>query len=594
MSALDFTARALALRAEREIRGGGSVLLNGAAGDGATDDRAALNAFIARGGHVEFPAADYKLGDSIFVPSETRLRMSPGARLMPADANVSMIIVAGAAPASWVALTSNIAAGAKSFTHSSSAYAVGQWVELRSDALVTSGPNSTASKIACVRKIVKKAGTGPYTYSLNKAVLDAYTTADNAEIGVPTMVENVVLENVTLNDENYTTPIGFGIYLTYCAHVRIINPTVIGSKAKTGADVSSYDAIKITAGCFDVTVENPTLKHIGWYGVSISNCEQVRVFGGSAEDTRHAVSCVWTAYGQPSDVLVRGMTSSSSTLSGFDTHDTGRDIVFDACVSVGAGDDGFQFRTSGVRAIGCAAIASAVDGFSDGPGASDHVLVGCKADRNGRVGYNFAGRAELTSCDATRHAGPQSGHAAIQLQSGGVVRGGRFTGNVGGVLRIYAAPLLVEGIHAPYDPAQTTLATAVTGLGGRYNAVRLRDNFLPGYGTALFSRQQAARPAGDLPPITSGNLVTDGGAGAEWSGEATLVAGTATVSTTAVKRLTATNWVEDQISRIDLRRVAPGGTVGALYVESVTNGASFVIRSTSAADTSKVRWTVEL
>ena len=58
--------------------------------------------------------------------------------------------------------------------------------------------------------------------------------------------------------------------------------------------------------------------------------------------------------------------------------------------------------------------------------------------------------------------------------------------------------------------------------------------------------------------------------------------------------MTASNWTEDAISRIDLRRIAPGGTVGNLYVESVTNGASFVIKSSSATDTSKVQWSVEL
>jgi hypothetical protein len=595
MSALDFTARALALRAEREIRDGGSVLLNGAAGDGASDDRAALNAFIARGGHVDFPPADYKLSETLFVPSETHVRMSPGARLLPADANASMIRVAGSPPATWVAQTSEIAAGAKAFAHTSGTYTVGQWVELRSNAPVTSGPNSTGSKVGCVRRIVKKTGSGPYTYTLNKPVLDRFAIADGAEIGVPTMVENVVLENVTINEDDYATPVGFGIYLGYCAHVRIINPTIIGSKDKAGADVSSWDAIKLTFGSFDVAIENPMLRHIGWYGIAIGGgVEQVRIRGGCVEDARHGLSCVWSVYGEPTDVLVQGMTVSNTTLSAFDVHDTGRDIVFEGCMAIGAGDDGFQFRTDNVHAIGCTAHGSAVDGFSDSDNASGSVLIGCKAEANGRCGYNFVGLAELTNCEAHDHAGPASGHAAIVLQAGGTVRGGRFSGNVGGVFRIYPAPLLVEGIHAPYDAAQTVFASAITGAGGRFNKVRLRDNYLPGYGNALFSRQQAARAAGDLPPITSGNLVTDGAAGAQWSGEATLVAGTATVSTTAVRRLTATNWVEDQISRIDLRRIAPGGTVGGLYVESVTNGASFVIRSTSAADTSKVRWTVEL
>ena len=592
MSALDFTARALALRATQQIKQGGSVILNGARADGQADDAAALNGFIAHGGFVDFPQGDYRVGTTLEVSSDTHIRMAPGARLLPGTANTTMVSIQGTAPAAWVALTSNIAKGAKTWTHTSGAYSVGQWVEFRSNALCTSGPNAgIGSKIACVRKIVKKTGTGPYTYTLNKGVLDHFNTADSAEVGMPTMVENVILENLTLNRENYTTHISYGIYLRYCANVRIINPTIIGSKDKVGADVVSPDGIKVNYGCFGVEIENPMLKHLGWYGISVAG-EQVRIWGGFAEDVRHAVSIVYTPYGEPTDVLVNGMTANNTTLSAFDAHDTGRDIVFDNCVANGAGDDGFQFRTNGVRARGCTARGSAVDGFSDGPGATGHVLIGCVADANGRIGYNFTGRAHLTDCDALANTNASGG--AMQLQSGGAVRGGRFTGN-GNVFRIYDAPLLVEGVHAPADATQTLFATAITGVGGRFNKVQFRNNHIPGYANnALFPRQQAARTAGDLPPITSGNILSDGAAGAEWSGEATLVGGAVTVATTAAKRVTAINWAEDIVCRVDLRRVTPGGTVGDLYVESGTSGTGFGIRSTSAADTSKVRWTVEL
>ncbi len=65
-------------------------------------------------------------------------------------------------------------------------------------------------------------------------------------------------------------------------------------------------------------------------------------------------------------------------------------------------------------------------------------------------------------------------------------------------------------------------------------------------------------------------------------GTATLTAGTATVSTTAV---TAT-------SRIFLTGQADGGTPGALRVSTRTPGTSFVITSSSGADTSTVAWLI--
>ncbi|MGW1268194.1 hypothetical protein [Streptomyces sp. NPDC002491] len=64
------------------------------------------------------------------------------------------------------------------------------------------------------------------------------------------------------------------------------------------------------------------------------------------------------------------------------------------------------------------------------------------------------------------------------------------------------------------------------------------------------------------------------------SGIATLVAGQVTVSTTAV---TAN-------SRIQATIQTPGGTVGSVYVNSRTAGTSFVLKSTSASDTSVVAW----
>ncbi|MFG3014312.1 hypothetical protein ACGFZB_28615 [Streptomyces cinerochromogenes] len=66
------------------------------------------------------------------------------------------------------------------------------------------------------------------------------------------------------------------------------------------------------------------------------------------------------------------------------------------------------------------------------------------------------------------------------------------------------------------------------------------------------------------------------------AGVATMSAGQVTVSTTAV---TAN-------SRIQLTIQTPGGTVGSVYVNARTPGTSFVIKSTSATDTSTVAWLI--
>ena len=67
-----------------------------------------------------------------------------------------------------------------------------------------------------------------------------------------------------------------------------------------------------------------------------------------------------------------------------------------------------------------------------------------------------------------------------------------------------------------------------------------------------------------------------------YMGTATLVGGTVTVST---NKVTAN-------SRIFLTRQGEGGTVGDPCVTTKTAGTSFVIKSSSASDTSTVAWLI--
>ena len=66
-------------------------------------------------------------------------------------------------------------------------------------------------------------------------------------------------------------------------------------------------------------------------------------------------------------------------------------------------------------------------------------------------------------------------------------------------------------------------------------------------------------------------------------GTATLVAGTATVSSTKVL----------SHSKIKVGQKIPGGTPGAVFVSAKTAGTSFIITSTSALDTSVVSWEID-
>ncbi|WP_073946532.1 glycosyl hydrolase family 28-related protein [Streptomyces kebangsaanensis] len=88
--------------------------------------------------------------------------------------------------------------------------------------------------------------------------------------------------------------------------------------------------------------------------------------------------------------------------------------------------------------------------------------------------------------------------------------------------------------------------------------------------------------AGDGSLVLAGKTVVPSGGGAARMGTAVLAAGTVTVNTTAI----ATGSV------VQLTVQTPGGTVGTPYVNARTAGISFVIKSTSASDTSTVGWRI--
>jgi hypothetical protein len=85
---------------------------------------------------------------------------------------------------------------------------------------------------------------------------------------------------------------------------------------------------------------------------------------------------------------------------------------------------------------------------------------------------------------------------------------------------------------------------------------------------------------GNLALLTAGNKIKIATGSNASIGTSTLIAGTVTVSTTAVT----------SSSKIFLTCAVTGGTLGFLSVGTITNGTSFVINSSSVLDTSQINW----
>ena len=619
--------------------------------DGSTDLSSFINQAIAEKGMIEFPSEDgaalYGVGTGILVQqSNVHLRFQRGAKLFPVGTlSNQMIDIRGAAPTSWVSLASD--AYARSCvveTATDPGWQVGDWLELRSDKVIDSTPNYLSDKVGDCIRIARKerpGGAGNWFFMLDTPLNDNFLVADNAVAGKATVLENIVIEDAQFNTETSGTTMNMAIRAEYCAGLKIIRPRAFRSKVPFGNDRVLGDYIKLI-NCIGVHIEDPCMTHGGYYGLSVLGfTRQLRSFGGTMTDVRHAVSTVQLSqnaigspsrvqgYGQPFDILVQGMTALNTTLSSFDTHDTGLNVRYVDCVSVGAGDDGFQFRSPGVRAVNCVAYGAYHDGFSGTAmdnevgspytGAEDCELINCRALLNGRLGANFRYSRVIirggeysfngsTRCRPLAFTGlntssgapiiPPANQGTVKdgaggiLVNGGIIDGPRIEGNAGtgGVngtaiaygdaLTVpYGTSLMVSGVDAPGGATQTKFLRLATSLAD-FGLVTLGGrNQINGYAT-LFDNGGAQD---NIAPVTlGGNFL--GTSGPLRKGRVTLNGGEAFVPNTNVRNSAATAAVEAVLSEIQLKRVTADGVPGALYVREILDGVGFTISSTARGE----------
>jgi hypothetical protein len=323
------------------------------------------------------------------VPSDTQIIFKKSDVIMPVQKKQIGINITGKPPQEFYPMIADAPKHTRSITTKAD-FNVGDWLEIQSDYIFTDSPNSKKARLACLRKIVDKTGDTIFTYELNAFLHDDYLIKDNSVIGKPTMIDNVTLENpiIQASEDIY---FDFGIYIQYAAHVTLINPIIHMTKKPFSADRIGASAIKLKR-CFDVKILNPTLSHIGWYGIELQETtENVYVESGTGFDCRHTVSVNWaTTIGRPTNATFYNMIAKNNTLSSFDTHDVGNHIVFDSCRSYDAGDDGFQFRTPAVIARNCIANTSFLDGFSTQKGADNCLFEKCYGKGNGRKEFNIS------------------------------------------------------------------------------------------------------------------------------------------------------------------------------------------------------------
>ena len=153
---------------------------------------------------------------------------------------------------------------------------------------------------------------------------------------------------------------------------------------------------------------------------------------------------------------------------------------------------------------------------------------------------------------------------------------GGYSGNANG---IFIDPVLTSLTGTTYCQLRMS---GNAGYGVYQSGASAKNYFAGIVGIGAVPTADQLEVTGNLSLTTSGNKLKIATGTNASLGTATLVAGTVTVSTTAVT----------SSSKIFLTCNTPGGTQGFLSAPagSITNATSFVINSSSASDTSTVNW----
>lgn len=541
----------------------------------------------------------HTLGSVIDLPSDFRLIFEDGAELIPGSDFLPALRAYGALPTTYSALTADMLQGSdRALVASTAPFSVGGYVWFNDSTAIITSPNVNSVVQGQLAQVVAvEAGAivldrpAQYTYS-------AATTS----VGVMSCKTGIRIEGFRYGKASNTFRSGVGLDLRYCDNLTLRDIETGYSRTAPSneetLDVENRNGVLLRSAC-NVRVDGIRGRQIAWYLMSLDGaCHNVAVRNLECQYARHGISTNWNGPGEPIDVLVEKVVTDSTTFGGIDTHDVGRDITFRDIKCRRAKNDGMQIRTSRVRLENAVAENCGGSGLvircetgTDAKRLTNVKLEGVRYTDNGKRGISSAVPFDAYDVTCMRNGASYSlaDHGGIST-SGGTIRKARIEDNNGPAIT-YAGfsvqsdaikPLTLDDATAPASAKQAVFMYSAQTYEGK--GMRLRDVTATGYSTANLFMRNGSTYIADIEDK-----------GCQWGsvqrrGVATLSSGTVTVSNDNA-RITAIgprNWK----SRIALQRQTQGAAPGELSV-SVSDGASFTITSSSAADTGTVEWWFE-
>lgn len=225
-----------------------SVRLYGAKGDGTTDDSAAfqrgVNALAGTGVALFVDGATFKLSSQVLLKSNLTIVMTPAtvidgtsyANVGHADASNSLFL-GECQSLTTTTLTANASAGATQISVTANLFTVGGWLVLTPTHL---GANaSLRDKMYQVKAI---SGAGPYTITLDRAILNDYQTGDVAQLFVPLSNVRIYGNGATIKGVANRAIEMLGALDCYLGDINLVgaSPTSSWTDYVTSWDVPSF------------------------------------------------------------------------------------------------------------------------------------------------------------------------------------------------------------------------------------------------------------------------------------------------------------------------------------------------------------------
>lgn len=573
-----------------------SVKDHGAAGDGTTDDTSAINAAVTslggNGGTVYFPPGTYRLNNSnpITLPANTSL--------VGASPEASTILIgssntAGAAVnvTGDYAQVSNLTIRGTSSTVSSNPTAFGvqsvnnQFLKIENvifrfvnsyavkawgDTVDTSTGGTTLHGGVIINSSIVSCAGGVYLKTTNGGSISSVWPANFQIIGLFTRF---------LGLNAGSSPNLDGIRIEDCGDVLVQN-CFAWMNASTGGTGSAFH---VNGNCAAIFVQNldalgPTTGAANVLLDSNANGDpqNVQINGGVIQQGTIGLS----VSGASNQVRVRGVRILNNQTHNVQVDSTGFGIYLDECL-LSLGGQGATGTNYDVNWTGSA------EGFITDCRFGSNIVSTGTAGVQGVINLTTATlRVDNVNFTGTGTSGTNifpTNFPQYLLRAD--LTNAEWRGNLD--MRLTGTNRL--SIRAD-TAASNGIAFNVAGTASNDNARILGDGTMQlGPGTAgrdtTWGRQGTANIGttdSDISINLAGKtLKVKSGTNAK-AGTATLSAGTVTVSTTAV--------TANSIIAVSTKTV--GGTPGALFINAITAGTSFVIKSTSGTDTSVVNWVI--